>query len=240
MRLWQWLSKAGFGSRSQVLAQFASWHVTVNGHSASPLTQLTPTDRVLVNGQTVAPPTADVQVWAWHKPVGVDCNVREGQSDSVWQRLQQLPAGTHPVGRLDKDSHGLMLLSSSGQLTHQLMHPQHEFGKTYQVHVSGLVSDEVLQRLQCGPAYQVGPHTIQPQPCQVRLLQQFTDGALLEMQLHEGKNRQIRYMCRAVGLKVVDLQRMAIGSVLLGDLAVDALRPLSPQELLLLPTDAAT
>lgn len=240
MRVWQYLSKAGFGSRSQVLAQFAALQVTVNGHSASPLTQLTPTDQVQLAGQPLTPPAAACQVWAWHKPVGVDCNVRQGRADSVWQRLQGLPAGTHPVGRLDKDSHGLMLLCTDGQLTQQLMHPQHLLCKTYQVQVQGTLSTEVLQRLQAGPAYQVGPHTVQPQPCQVEVLQHQATGALLQMQLHEGKNRQIRYMCRAVGLKVLDLQRVAIGKVQLGELALDALRPLSAAELLQLQAAAAT
>lgn len=240
MRVWQYLSKAGFGSRSQVLAQFAALQVTVNGHEASPLTQLSPTDLVALAGEPLAPPADACQVWVWHKPVGVDCNVRQGRVDSVWQRLQGLPSGTHPVGRLDKDSHGLMLLCTDGQLTQQLMHPQHLLCKTYQVQVQGELSMDTLLRLQAGPAYQVGPHTVQPQPCHVEVLEQKANNAVLQMQLHEGKNRQIRYMCRAVGLKVVDLQRVAIANVVLGELAPDALRPLSAAELLQLQAAAAT
>lgn len=234
MRLWQFLSKAGFGSRRQVLEQFASLQVTVNGEDASPLRQLQVTDAIFVNGQLLEVAKSPPQIWAWHKMIGVDCNVKAGRADSVWTRLQSLPANTHPVGRLDKDSHGLMLLSTDGQLTHRLMHPSQQLWKTYHVQVRGLVSDEVICALRDGPAYQVGSHRIEPQPCRVQQMQQFEGGALLQLQLCEGKHRQIRYMCRAVGLTVVDLKRTAIGPLELGNLAADALRLLTPDEVHLL------
>lgn len=247
MRVWQWLSRQGLGSRQQVLAQFAALEVQVNGQAASPLTLLQLGDhvswlpahssahaRAAHNIQTprehhiITPhaPRVEPVLWLWHKPLGVDCNVRPGHVNSVWLRLQGQAPGLHPVGRLDKDSHGLMLLSTDGTLTHALMHPSKQIAKTYHVSVRGPVTPERLHAFAQGPQYRVGPKVIAPRPCVVEVLCQTPDGALLAIQLTEGKNRQLRYMCRAVGWTVTDLQRVAIGDITLGSLPLDAIVPL--------------
>lgn len=236
MRLWQFLSRQGVGSRQHILQRYSELSVTRNGQPLSPLALLAAGDeirwfdttaRVAVYqpSDTIADATA-CPLWLWHKPIGVDCNVLIGQLDSVWARLQQQPTLLHPVGRLDKDSHGLMLLSSDGHISHALMHPSQAIEKTYRVRVRGQVTAHALKLLSEGPRYQVGPNLIQPAPCTVQHCQSTEDGAVLELTLTEGKHRQIRYMCRAMGWTVLDLQRTAIGPIALGMLPPDAIMPL--------------
>lgn len=236
MRLWQFLSRQGVGSRQQILLRYPELGVTRNGQPLSPLALLASGDEIRWLDSTVrvavyspSHVTTDgvaCPLWLWHKPIGVDCNVRVGQLDSVWARLQQQPQLLHPVGRLDKDSHGLMLLSSDGNITHALMHPTKAIEKTYRVRVRGTVTPDALQQLAQGPSYHVGPKHIQPQPCRVQQLAATDDGDVLELKLTEGKHRQIRYMCRALGWTVLDLQRTAIGPIKLGALPLDAIVPL--------------
>lgn len=229
LRVWQRLAQAGFGSRRQIFALFSHDTIRCNDEPVSPLSWCAAEDRLTVNGVELptCKSTAPPKVMAWHKPVGIDCNVRVGRADSVWAKLQQLALPLHPVGRLDKDSEGLLLLSQDGQLTHRLMSPEFAHEKLYQVRFHQPFTPQQLALLTAGPVYQVGPHVYRPKPCQVADI----DSQTVLIKLTEGKHRQIRYMSRAVGLKVERLTRIAIGAYELTDLAADAVRDLDAAQI---------
>ena len=120
-----------------------------------------------------------------------------------------------PVGRLDKDSCGLVVLTNDGELAQRLLHPDFYHEKTYQVTVDKPLMSEVLTRLATGVSWTVGPHSYKSRPCRVTPLSDFR----FEIVLTQGLNRQIRYMCRTQGLKVLELKRIALASFQLADLA---------------------
>ena len=152
-----------------------------------------------------------------NKPVGVICSCDDPQGRRTV--LDLLPpehrAGLHPVGRLDADSHGALLLTDLGELTLKLTHPRYSHAKTYRVWVQGVPSEPVLDRWRRGVPLD-GRLT---RPARVRQLRTWGDRSLLEIELREGRNRQIRRMAEALGYPVVDLQRTAIAGLPLGDLA---------------------
>lgn len=233
-RLWQRLAEAGIAKSAQpaLLAsgrlQLAVSDQNLATAAAQPLklSQWLPADAILWLDQQPLPAVPPRRYWQYHKPRGIDCNLRASDPASLWHLLQQFPPGVFAVGRLDKDSEGLLLLTNDGQFANQLLHPNQHHQKTYQVQIDQDVSAEQLSALQQGAVYQVGQTTVTPRPCQARLLAP----RLLELQLTEGKNRQIRYMCRAVGLKVLRLQRTAVGALQLGDLPVGAVAELNASQ----------
>ena len=140
--------------------------------------------------------------------------------------VQDLPYRVYPVGRLDMDSDGLLLLTDDGALTERLTHPRHEIPKHYAVAVKGSVSEEQLMALNA-PFVLDGYRTL---PARVRLNGKTDNGTLLAVELREGRNRQIRRMCEAVGLRITALTRIAIGNIRLGDLPVGKYRHLTEAE----------
>ena len=224
-RLWQRLQEAGI---PDVPAD-----CLVNAVPGRASVWVSATDVVTVAGIPL-PPMQPRCYFAYHKPVGVDCNVRAGQPDSISQLLQQLPAGVFPVGRLDKDSCGLLLLTNDGTLASRLLHPSFAHQKTYQVSVDKTLSAAALTALQNGLLYQAGPTSIQARPCQVQLLPADAQARQLQLTLTEGKNRQIRYMLKTLGYRVVALKRIAIGRYQLADLPANHIRQLTSDDLLLL------
>ena len=224
-RLWQRLTEAGLQPAHQQALLDAG--------------RLKPTELKLshwVNAETELwldgaplPPMPPRRYWAYHKPIGIDCNVRPEDPKSIATILQQLPPGVFAVGRLDKDSCGLLLLTNDGPFAQQLLHPAQHHEKTYLVDVDKAVTAAMLQQLQCGMRYLAGPDWQQARPCQALL----RAPNLLELTLTEGKNRQIRYMCKQLGLKVVRLQRTHIGQLCLPELKVGQLLELQPQQVLL-------
>ena len=234
LRLWQRLARAGLGRRQQLLDLIGSGAVTVDGKIASPLLQVNPDAEIRLHGELVNLHW-QTQVVMYHKPVGVDCNVKPADPHSIAQLLPQLPRGVFPVGRLDKDSCGLLLLCNNGELAQQLMHPDFAHEKQYLVQVSAAPSTPQLQALAAGPSYPYKNQQINTRPCQV-VTNSFDS---FFMTLTEGRYRQIRFMCKAVGLKVIKLQRIRLQQLMLGTLAEGEWRLLSAEETALL-TQAIT
>ena len=147
---------------------------------------------------------------SYHKPVGVDCNVKADDPSSIAQLLLTLPLRLFPLGRLDKDSSGLLLLSNDGALAHRLMHADQQQQKEYRVEVDQIVNEAQVQQLAAGVSWQLGTTRYQSEPCVVRAKKN-----QLSIVLTQGLNRQIRYMCRSVGLKVLTLHRVRINQLVL-------------------------
>lgn len=229
-RLWQRLTEAGIPPASQQ-ALLDAGRLSLVPAATAPLklSHWLLNDSTLLLDSRALPAVPPRQYWAYHKPVGVDCNVRTSDPHSIATILQHLPAGVFAIGRLDKDSCGLLLLSNDGAFAQRLLHPAQQHQKTYRVQVDQAVTNSMLQQLQQGLRYQAGPQWIEARPC----LAELRGPTQLELTLTEGKNRQIRYMCRQLGLKVLQLQRIRIGALTLPDLTVGELLELNPQQVAL-------
>ena len=205
----------------------AAGRVEVNGTPAVAGQQVTPgIDRVTADGKAVEP-VSELTYLLMNKPVGVLTSVSDDRGrQTVTDRL---PAGrprVFPVGRLDLDSRGLVLLTDDGELAGRLMHPRYHVEKEYRVVVTGRPGADELRRLSEGMVVR-GERF---EPAVVRVLDSTAEGARLSMVLREGRKREIRRLWQALGHRVLDLQRVRIDGVELGDLAEGSVRPLASEE----------
>ncbi|MEO0757994.1 MAG: pseudouridine synthase [Cyanobacteria bacterium J06648_16] len=215
-RLQKLLSQWGVASRRRAESLILAGRVTVNGLPAHLGQRANPdTDRIEVDGtQLNAVNQPQKQYLLLHKPRGVvsTCSDPQGRRtviDLIPDHLR-LGAGIHPVGRLDTDSTGALLLTNDGQLTHRLTHPRHHIPKIYRVKVQGVPNQRDLDRWRRGVVLD-GQST---RPAQVRLLRAWgKETALLEVVLQEGRYRQIRRVAEALGYPVISLHRCAIGPI---------------------------
>ena len=222
MRLQKFLSTAGFSSRRKAEAYIQEGRVSVNGVVVTQLgTKIDPqTDRVEVDGRPIAPEQPLIYI-AVNKPKGYVTSC-EQQDDRIVLELVDIPERVYPVGRLDKDSSGLLLLTNDGRLHHRLSHPSFDHEKEYEVTVDSYIPDGALRHMQKGLPM-MGTRT---RPARIRRL----SARRFRMILQEGKNRQIRRMLRKVGHQVIDLKRVRVANIRLGRLAEGAWRYLSQRE----------
>lgn len=234
-RLAKVIAQIGYCSRRAAERLISAGRVRLNGSIARHTDSVLAGDKLQIDDELLTQRPA-LAYLAYHKPVGVDCNNRPADNASLYQLLKQLPQRLFAVGRLDKDSSGLLLLTNDGALCQRLLHPTSAHDKTYLVSTDKPISAIFLQQLSGGVSWQVGPHCYQSLPCRV-----WQSGAQqFHIVLTQGLNRQIRYMCRALGFKVVSLKRIAIGQFALGDLAPGQYRPITTLELATLLQNADT
>jgi 23S rRNA pseudouridine2605 synthase len=228
------LSKFGVCSRSEATRWIAAGRVSVNGRTVLwPQRRIDPRQsRVTVDGRRVGDDTERL-VLALHKPVGyITSRLDPAGRPTVYDLIADVDRWVFPVGRLDRDSSGLLLLTNDHRLGQRLTDPAHHVPKTYHVRVEGVPDAEALRALREGVP--LGDGTLS-RPAQVRALGAARGGAeWLEIVLTEGKNRQVRRMCAGVGHEVRELARVAIGGLALGDLPAGHHRRLTPAELHLL------
>jgi len=225
-RLAKVIADSGLCSRRAASRLIEAGRVNLNGRLAVHHDYADQTSLVTVDNQPL-PVKPAREYWLYHKQAGTDCNLNAADPDSLYQVLKSLPTRLYPCGRLDKDSRGLLLLTSDGVLTQRLLHPSQQHEKEYLVTVNASLTEHFLQCMAAGVSWQVGPHHYHSRPCTIKQTaeQQF------RLILTEGQNRQIRYMCRALGYKVTDLCRIRIENLQLGALPAGALRQLTPEEL---------
>ncbi len=235
-RLQKILARAGHGSRRSAEALITSGRVTVNGARVTELgTQAdAATDRIEVDGVPIAIEAPHVYL-AMNKPYGILTTARDPQHRRTVMDLlpPDLPPHVFPVGRLDRDTGGLLLLTNDGGFAHRLAHPRYEIEKEYNALVMGAPGAEALRALRGGVEIE-GRRT---SPAQVDLISTPPYGhrpreghTWLKLVIHEGRRRQVRLMCATVGHPVRTLVRTRIGEVLLGRLASGKTRPLSRRE----------
>ncbi len=227
MRLAKYLAHAGVGSRRACEEIIHAARVTVGGIIVTdPARDVASADDVAVDGSTVAPLAAPV-VYALNKPAGVVCTARDPQGRPTVVSLVASDLRLYPVGRLDIDTTGLILLTNDGELAHRLTHPRFEVPKTYRATVANPpVRETGLRALRRGVVLDDGPTA----PAQVTRLK----ADALQITIHEGRKRQVKRMCEAVGHPVKALQRVRFGSLELGGLRPGAHRKLTEQEVLAL------
>jgi 23S rRNA pseudouridine2605 synthase len=201
-----------------------SGRVSVNDETVTdPARDVTESDEVRVDGEPVRQPERRI-VYALNKPLGVVSTARDPQGRPTVVSLVPDTMRLYPVGRLDADSTGLILLTNDGQLAHRLTHPRFEVAKTYVVRVANPpVGERALRALRSGIVLEDG----RTAPAQVRSL----GPNRLEITIHEGRNRQVRRMCEAVGHPARALQRVAFGPLKLGRLRTGSYRRLTDDEL---------
>ena len=224
MRLAKFLAHAGVASRRAAEEIVRAGRVTVGGETVlDPARHVDAASAVAVDGEPLAGAEARV-VYAVHKPAGVVSTARDTHGrPTVVGLVPGAGARLYPVGRLDAESTGLLLLTNDGDLANRLTHPSFEVAKTYRVTVTPApVPERALRALRGGVALDDGPTA----PARVRQ----TGPGVLEIAIHEGRNRQVRRMCEAVGHRVTALARIRFGPLVLGDLPEGAHRRLSTAE----------
>ena len=229
-RLQKLLAQAGLCSRRGAEELMRQGRVQLNGQPAQPGDQADPAkDQILVDGRPL-PQRQRLLTLLLHKPRGVHCTCHDPRGRRTV--LDLLPAelahgtGLHPVGRLDADSRGALLLSNHGSLTLALTHPRYNHSKRYRIWISGCPTDNTLQRWSAGVPLDGNPS----RSVQLSVLKREAQRTLLELTMQEGRNRQIRRTAELLGHRVEDLMRIGIGPVQLGPLASGDWRWLHPEE----------
>ena len=230
IRLQKYFTDCGVLSRRAAECAITEGRVRVNGRVAAIGDRVDPlTDRVEYDGHPILPP-ADTQrhYLLLNKPRGyVTTASDEKGRRTVTDLVRDLGTRVYPVGRLDMDSEGLLIMTDDGELANALMHPSHEVNKLYTVFVQGQDIKASVKALQAMEMLD-GEPIAKPQ---VMLIELKGTGAELQITIHEGKNRQIRRMCKACGLGVSRLIRIAEGPVILGDLPLGKWRYLTRDEI---------
>ena len=228
MRLNKYIAAAGVCSRRKADELIANGNVRINGAVMKEMGyDVADSDTVQVNGRTISAASKKVYV-AVNKPLGYITSMDDDRSRAtVAELVADIPERLFPVGRLDYNTTGLLIMTNDGDLTYTLTHPKHEVWKTYIATVSGVISDNRIARLRKG--VDIGGFVTSP--AKVRVIKQMPRHAVVEISIHEGKNRQIRKMFAAVGNKVQELERVSIGDIRLGRLMSGHYRKLTREEI---------
>lgn len=228
MRLNKYIASAGICSRRKADELIAAGNVKINGAVMREMGyDVQEGDHVSVNGRPVE--AADNKVYvAVNKPKGYITSMDDDRDRAtVAQLVSDIPERLFPVGRLDYNTTGLLLMTNDGDLAYRLTHPKHEVYKTYVAMVSGIVSDARLAKLRKG--VDIGGFVTSP--AKVRVIKQNQRSTVVEISIHEGKNRQVRKMFKAVGNNVIELERIAIGDLRLGHMQQGHYRKLTRREI---------
>jgi 23S rRNA pseudouridine2605 synthase len=230
VRLAKYLAHAGVASRRAAEGLIAAGKVRVGGQVVTdPARDVDEASGVEVNGRPVAPEPREV--WALNKPAGVVSTASEPGKRPAVTELIDSERRLYPVGRLDADSTGLILLTNDGELANRLTHPRYGVPKTYRVRLARRPSDADLDRLRSGVRLEDGPTA----PAEINRHGERE----IDIKLREGRKRQVRRMAEAVGNEVEALTRIRIGSLELGDLRRGEARTVEPKEIAALWEDSA-
>ena len=228
IRLQKHLSESGVASRRKAEELISLGKVKVNGHVASIGDKVDPKrDKVTVSGKTVVAQNTKMYIML-HKPRGYVTTLKdELDRKCVSDLVKDAPVKLFPVGRLDRNSEGLLIMTNDGSFANNLTHPSSHVNKTYRVTVEGEVTDEKIIKLREGIILD-GTKTL---PADVFVVERRGERTVLIFVIHEGRNRQIRRMCESVGLNVLRLKRTEIAGVKLGMLPQGKWRPLNEREM---------
>ena len=227
MRINKFLAEQGVASRRGCDEIVAEGRVTINGKVAKAGDDVTPSDTVMLDGKTLSH-KVKYEYYLLNKPKGYVCTVSDDKGRKTVMDL--LPAGAgrvFPVGRLDYDTEGMLILTNDGELAYRLTAPQSEITKTYLVRIEGSITDIQLNRLRAGVEIERGVVT---KKCKVTVMETNKKYTKLHVVLTEGKNREIRRMFEVVGKNVDFLKRIRIGELTLSGLDRGKVRKLTQDE----------
>lgn len=233
MRINKYIASAGLASRRKADELIANGNVRVNGLVLrEPGYDVVEGDVVEVNGRRIESNEKKVYILL-NKPAGYVTTVSDDRErDTVMDLVADVDARIFPVGRLDYNTSGMLIMTNDGDFAYRLTHPKHEMPKTYRALVAGVLSDEKVKQLEKG----VDIGGFRTSPAKVRVVKGTQKTTLVDITIHEGKNRQVRKMFKAVGNNVQQLQRIAIGDIRLGRLAEGHYRKLTREEIEYLKT----
>ncbi len=228
MRLNKFLALAGLASRRGADELISAGRVVVDGKTAKLGTEVTGKEKIQLDGKAIEVGEVKKVYFLMNKPKGVvttskDTHGRKTVIDLVPSRRERV----FPVGRLDQDTTGLLILTNDGELAYRLTHPKYGVEKKYQLLVDGRVKKDEVEGMKNGIRLEEG----MTGKAKVRVIEENDEVGLIEMVIHEGKKRQIRRMCEVVGWDLRELRRVAVGSVELGKLKEGEVRSLTEEEL---------
>ncbi len=228
MRLQKYLAQCGVASRRHAEEMITAGLISVNGQVVTQLgTQVNEGDEVRVNGETVKQEAVKKYV-IYHKPAGEVTTVSDPEGrTTVLDHFKDYPVRLFPVGRLDYDSEGLLLLTNDGDLAEKMMHPSNEVDKAYLARVAGEITMDDIRALRAG----IVLDDRRTSPAKVRVVKLEPDATSVLVTIHEGRNRQVRRMFESVGRTVIALRRVKFGPLELGDLKRGQWRELSDEEI---------
>ena len=226
MRINQYIAAAGVCSRRRADELIEEGRVKVNGELlTSPGYHVEPGDSIEVDGNTIEPAAKKVY-YLLNKPKGYVTSTADKEGRPLVTELVPNDIRVFPVGRLDLNTSGLLILTNDGDLANRLMHPSGEFDKKYLVRAQGIVGVKEAKRLEKG--VDIGDFVTSP--ADVHLIKHDRNSTLCEITIHEGKNRQVRRMFKEIGHPVLELCRTGLGRLSIGKLAIGQCRKLSPAE----------
>lgn len=238
IRLNKFIADLGFSSRRGADALMEAGKVKLNGKKVKPGTQIDPNkDRLVVDGQVIEPKSSDAvlsgenfEYWLLNKPAGVISSVSDPEGRKTVMRFVagKSQARLYPVGRLDQDSEGLLLMTNDGELAFRLTHPKYGVEKEYLVQATGIFSQDKIERLKHGVRFAEG----RAKADDVELLTKNSRDMELKFIMHEGRKREVRRICARVGWEVSHLIRVRIASLTLGVLKSGTARKLTEEELI--------
>lgn len=230
VRIQKIIADSGYCSRRKAEELISSGLVTVNGRGCSLGDKADPRNDLIKVGEEILPAErAEKRYIILNKPRGYVTSMADEKGRKIAaELLTDVEERVYPVGRLDRNSEGLLIFTNDGEFANDVMHPSRHVAKTYRVTIDGKVSEDQLSALMAGVELDDGVRTL---PCTVEVLTEEPTRTVLRFIIREGRNRQIRRMCDAVGLQVGRLRRVAIGGVKLGMLKPGEYRDLTKEEL---------
>ena len=227
IRLQKFISQCGIASRRKAEEMILNGSVKVNGKTAVLGDKVTAEDKVFLKGKRIVMPKTKFRYIMLNKPRGFITTMNDDRGRKcVAQLVSNVGERVYPIGRLDKDSEGMLVFTNDGEFANKVMHPRNGVYKIYRVTVRPTIDEEQLIKLETGVELD-GKKTA---PAIVHVIHKEQGRVVLEMILHEGKNREIRKMCEAVGLEVARLKRTQIGGVKMGMLKQGDWRDLTENE----------
>lgn len=228
MRLQKFIAMCGVASRRGAEKLITDGRVTVDGKRITELgTCVTGEEKITLDGKELKLVEKKIYIML-NKPTGYVTTVKDQRPErkTVMDLVKDVGARVYPVGRLDYNTEGLLLLTNDGDFTYKVTHPAHETQKLYEAYVSGIVEHKTAEKLQKGVIID-GKKTA---PCKAEVVAHKSNSTILHLTIHEGRNRQVRKMCSVVGHPVITLKRKSIGSLKLGNLPSGKWRRLTDSE----------
>lgn len=229
IRLQKYLANCGVASRRKCEELIIEGKVTVNGKNVELGFKVNPeTDIVKYNGKEIKQENKKYTYILLNKPIGVVTTASDQFDRETVLDLVKVKARVVPVGRLDMYTSGALILTDDGDFVFKVTHPKHEIDKTYTVTIIGIVTDAEVQKLRDG--VKIDDYITKPAKVKILRTDEEKNNSRLEITIHEGKNRQVRKMCEAIGRKVIALHRSKIGKIGVKDLKIGSWRYLSQKE----------
>lgn len=228
-RLQKYLAECGVASRRKAEELILSGKIKVNGEVVTELgTKVNPSrDKVMYNNKLVKLEKNKVYILL-NKPSGyISAAKDQFENPSILHLVKDINVRLYPVGRLDKDTTGAIILTNDGDFSYKLTHPKHEISKTYIAEVEGIPTAEEMRTFAKG----VYIDEKKTYPAKIRIVKEIKKNSIVEIVIHEGRNRQVKKMCEAIGHKVTTLHRQAIGRISIDGVKEGKYRHLTPKEI---------